>query len=203
MLGEAIGVFGGTFNPIHNGHIKLACSIMERLQLSCVILVPSRIPPHKSLSSNVLPMHRMEMCRLACEQYDKLYVSDIEIGQNSVSYTYLTLERLCDQFPSTPIYFIVGADMFLSLRTWKNYKRIFELASICTVPREKHGIVELKNFAKFLNSEGAVTFVEDVVCPNISSTVIRKMIVNGEDISKYVPRSVNEYILKKHLYMEG
>lgn len=202
MIGKSIGILGGTFNPIHNGHIKLAVEIMNRMRLSNVILVPSWISPHKISNENILPEHRMKMCELACRQHEGLFACDIEIKKKGVSYTYLTLELLHEQFPHALLYFIVGADMFLSMKTWKNYKRIFKLASICTVPRSIHDMAQLQNFAKILQCDGAKTFIENVYCSDISSTFIRQKLANKQDISGYVPKCVNEYILKKRLYME-
>ena len=109
------GIIGGTFNPIHNGHILLAVYCKEKLNLDRVIFIPTYTPPHKSDKDLVSEVHRLNMCKIAVQNYVDFSVSDIEIKRKGKSYTFETLTSLKEIYPRDTLYFITGADMFLSL----------------------------------------------------------------------------------------
>lgn len=196
-----IGMFGGSFNPIHTGHIKLIKGIISELSLDRLLIIPSYLPPHKSVISPVSPEHRLNMCRLALGNIPKTEVSDIEIRRGGKSYTYETLLELHALYPRDELFLIMGADMFLSIESWKKPETIFALAAVCGVPRKgAGGGQELLNREPFLRLLGAKTRVLSLELPEISSTEIRRRIRNGESVRGLVPESVEEYIREQNLY---
>lgn len=198
-----IGMFGGSFNPIHNGHIQLIKGIISELALDKLLVVPSFLPPHKSVKSPVSPEDRIAMCRLCISDIIGAEVCDIEIKRGGKSYTYETLQELKSSYPTDDLFLIMGADMFLSIETWKNPEIIFKLAVICGVPRKgAGGRQELLNREPFLKSFGADTRVLNLSLPEISSTEIREAVKKGQPIDKYVPKCVEGYISEKGLYSQ-
>lgn len=196
-------MFGGSFNPIHNGHIQLIRGIVDEMSLDKLLVVPSFLPPHKSVKSPVSPEDRIRMCRLSVSDILGTEVSDIEIKRGGKSYTYETLQELHEIYPNDTLFLIMGADMFLSIETWKNPEIIFNLATICGVPRRGiGGRQELLDREPFLKSIGANTRVLNLTLPEISSTEIRQAVKNGKPIDTLVPKCVEEYILEKGLYFQ-
>ncbi len=195
-----IAMFGGSFNPVHNGHIQLAETFAEKLGLDRVIIVPAYVSPFKQSDISVAPLQRLEMCRMAFANMDIARVSDIEIKREGPSYTYITLEMLADIYANDKIYLITGADMFMTVHTWEKSNVIFKLAEICGIPRNDSDVTALKNQAEFLESLGAKTKILDSYIMPVSSTLIRELIKNGKDISGLVPHSVENYIIKNGLY---
>lgn len=134
-----IGVFGGTFNPPHKGHRFLLDRVVEQIRLDRVIVIPSYLPPHKTVADND-PAHRFEMARLAFPDHE---VSSIELERKGKSYTVDTLRQLTQQYPNNQLYLICGSDMFLSLGTWREPASIFSMATVVTAAREKHVFMKL------------------------------------------------------------
>lgn len=195
-----IAMFGGSFNPIHIGHIQLAQAFVKRLKLDKVLVIPAFIPPHKQYDDSVSPQDRLEMCRLAVKNLPFAEVSDIEIKRGGSSYTYLTLEELSEKYKNDELFLITGADMFMSIHTWKYPEIIFSLATICGVPRNSDDIKNLEKQAEYLKSLGAKTEILDVSLMTVSSTEIRNKVKNGEKFSTLVMPEIENYILKNKLY---
>ena len=193
-------IFGGSFNPIHNGHIQLARAFIDRLSLDRVLIVPTFVPPHKSGAKMADSGSRLEMCRIALENVPKIEVSDIEIRRGGASFTYLTLEELHALYPEDELFLITGADMFLSIEGWRNPETIFSLATICGVPRNDSDIGELMRHSERLRALGAKTEVFDAGIMTVSSTEVRRRVRSGGDISELVPPGVRDYIYKNGLY---
>ena len=128
---KRVAVFGGTFDPIHEGHVQLALQFARRLKLDEVLLVPTFVPPHKLKADMAAAEDRLAMCRLVAAAHPKLKVSDMEITRGGASFTVDTLETLEGQYPGTEWYLITGADMFLTLGTWWRFEDIAELAVLC------------------------------------------------------------------------
>lgn len=195
-----IAMFGGSFNPVHNGHVALAKTFSEALHIDRLLVIPTFIPPHKQHDTSVTPKNRMEMCRLAFAALPYAEVSGIEIERGGASYTYLTLQSLHERYPHDELFLIMGADMFLSIQDWKNPEIIFALATICGVPRNQSDIEELAAHAEILQSMGAKTEILDAHVMTVSSTELRRKIKNGEDFSDLVDSSVADYIRQNQLY---
>lgn len=200
MKKQRIGILGGTFDPIHNGHVILAREFAARLQLDAVLMMPTFVPPHKVKSDLAPAVDRLEMCRLACKPYPELIVSDMEINRRGASFTVTTLEQLKALNPNTDLFLLVGADMFLTLATWYRFADIAKLATLCVAPRDGSATEELLKYAEELEKQGAVCRVEPIDVPYLSSTAIRKRAAAGESIDDMVPQAVAAYIRDQRLY---
>jgi nicotinate-nucleotide adenylyltransferase len=198
---ERIGILGGTFNPVHNGHINMASCFLERLNLDRVLFIPVWSPPHKSAMTLLPAPERLEMCRLACAFDKRLQTSTIEIERGGKSYTVDTLRELSRLMPQTRFYLITGADMFLTLEQWKGFTEISKLAALCACSRKIGELAALREKAKRLESlYGAECHVEDNPVTDVSSTQVRAVLSAGGDTSELLPPSVWDYIRKKGLY---
>lgn len=197
---KKMALFGGTFDPIHEGHVQLALEFARRLQLDRVLLVPTFVPPHKLKADMATAEDRLEMCRLVARAYPVLEVSDVEIGRGGASFTVDTLETLQGQYPDTDWYLITGADMFLTLGTWWRFEDIAELATLCAAPRGAVTMEQLREYAAALERKGARCVVEDIPVLDISSTEIRRSVAEGRSLKGRVPPQVETYIRRKNLY---
>lgn len=195
------GIFGGTFNPVHKGHIMLAEYCMESVGLNRIIMIPTAVPPHKISNDLASEDDRLNMCKLACKGKENFSVSDIEIKRQGKSYTYETLTQLKEIYPNDHLYTIMGADMFLTLDRWKNPEIIFEKSSIITIPRDDENKFELENFYNnVLKSMGANAVILPNPVMSVSSTFIRKNLDKFDMISDMLDKSVYDYIIKNNLY---
>lgn len=198
---ERLGILGGTFNPIHNGHINMARCFLERLGLDRVLLIPVWSPPHKSARAVLPAADRIEMCRLASSIDERISVSDIEIRRGGISYTVDTLRELKNIYPKTRFYLITGADMFLTLDKWRNFSEIARMADLCACSRHEGELAKLREYAKKLESVyGTKCHVEDFPAVDVSSTKVRQLLQYGGDASTLLATSVYDYIKKHNLY---
>lgn len=198
-----LALFGGTFDPIHNGHVHLALEFARRLRLDRVLLMPTYVPPHK-LKENMAPAaDRLEMCRLAAAADPVLTVSDLEISRGGASFTVDTLEALQGQYPDAQLYLITGADMFLTLGTWWRFDDIASMAVLCAAPRDEATLEELKAYAAELERGGASCVIEDIPLMPLSSTDIRRQLASGQSAGGLLPDTVAAYIARKGLYRAG
>lgn len=191
-----IGVFGGTFNPPHYGHIRLAERAAEELCLDKVIIIPSCIPPHKAAGSPTGGEERLEMCRLAFE--GPLYeISDMEIRRGDRSYTVDTLRELKAVYPGDEIWFIMGSDMLETFTQWYKWEEILELACVCAASRESGYKPDLSAFS--FSQRSRVHFI-DAPPFEVSSTEIRRLVKSNSDTDALLPPVVREYIQSNNLY---
>lgn len=196
-----IGVFGGTFNPVHNGHILLAQYCKCELGLDKVILIPTYSPPHKASVDLANETDRINMCRIACENFEGFEVSDIEIMRKGKSYSYQTLTSLKEIYFNDELFFIMGADMFLSLDKWKNPEIIFQKASIIAVPRDASDNYELEDYYKnVIAPMGAKAYILPNSVMQVSSSYIRKNIENYNTVKDLIDSKVYDYIASNKLY---
>ena len=193
-----IGIFGGTFNPPHLGHIEAAKSFQDSVNLDTLIIMPTYIPPHKGYNSSVTCDQRLEMCRLAFKDLNQTLISDHEIKRGGTSYTYLTLQEFSND--DVELFFLCGTDMILTMDLWKNPEIIFRLSTICYVRRENDeattALIDQK-CNEYLRKYGAriIPIKDDVI--EISSSAIRE---NSELSAQYLKKDVEEYIRKERLY---
>lgn len=186
-----IGILGGTFNPIHNAHIRLAEEAKEILKLDKVIFIPAYIPPHKKDPDIADSRIRYEMIGLAIKNRKGLEVSDIEIKRKGASYSVDTLKLLKKKFgPESELFFITGSDYANELSAWKDIGEIFKLVNFVMANRPGFPIKNTPDKVQVLK-------INDMP---VSSTDIRRKIKNKESISDSVPEKVAEYISKKGLY---
>lgn len=195
-----IAIFGGSFNPVHKGHIHLCTSFIDALNLDKVLLIPANIPPHKSNNTLASAQHRYHMCKLATQSMDKIEVSNIELIYDEISYTYKTINRIKNLYGASKIYLIIGSDMFLSIDTWKNTSSIFENTILCTCARKENEYQKLLNYQKQIGAIGIQSIVKnfDVIC--VSSTQIRNLIASNVEVFNFLQPSVIDYIKTNQLY---
>ena len=196
-------IFGGSFNPVHNGHINLVKEIYRKVSLDRVIVMPTYISPFKKDDSGFVAdgKDRLEMCRLAFEDCGFAEVSDYELSRAQVSYSADTVAHLRDIYPDDELFFIMGSDMLLSLTKWYCFEEIMRLCTIIAASREENenDIEGLRNKADDLAKYGKVIVI-NISAFEVSSTEIREKIIKNRDISCYVPQNVVKYILDKNLY---
>ena len=197
-----VGIFGGTFAPVHNGHVIAAKALMEQMKLDYLYIIPACLPPHKRISPSDDPKHRLRMCELAFADVDGVVVSDLEIVRGGKSYTYDTLKELSR--PDTRLFFMCGTDMVLSFDTWYRFEDIFKLCYPVYVRRENDPIITNRIVAKITEyyQKYGVMFRKILTEPiEISSTAVRKAVFEGRDISSFVPPLVESYIKTHGLYI--
>jgi nicotinate-nucleotide adenylyltransferase len=213
-----LGILGGTFNPIHLGHLRAAEEIGEDLVLDKVYLIPSGMPPHKPQAPIADFSHRLEMVRLACEISPLLEARDIEGKRHGFSYSIETLRSFHSSFgPDLDLFFIIGRDAFLEIRAWKEYKDLFGYASFVVINRPGFSTERLTAFLKSLNAgfrrssegeyfrhpSGTVLLRRSITLMDISASKIRKKVRRGESIRFLVPEAVREYIERVGLYQSN
>lgn len=200
---KRMALFGGTFDPIHNGHLQLARGFASQLSLDRVLLMPTFIPPHKVKSDMASAFDRLAMCRLACAPYAELAVSDLEINRRGASFTVLTLEALHAQYPDTEWFLLMGADMFLTLTTWHRFQDIARLATLCAAPRDDADAQDLKRYAQTLETQGAKCVIADFTVEPWSSTMVRDRLRRSEAVEELVPKAVADYAAVHQVYTEN
>ena len=195
------GIYGGTFNPIHKGHLHIVEAFRKGLGLDRVLLIPTRVPPHKAAPDLASPQDRFAMCQLAIQGQPWLELSDMEMRREGKSYTAETLEELSALYPQDQFYLLMGEDMFLTLGRWYRPETIFSLASVCTTPRSPDGLDALRQKAlEYTGQFQARCFLEHIPYLPISSTQVRQAVARGEDISGLVPQAVATYMKERGLY---
>ena len=192
-----IGVFGGTFNPPHNGHIRLAKAAADELKLDKLLVIPSCIPPHKIASKLADGQERLEMCRLAFGCDPRFEVSPMELERGSRSYTVETLRELKALYPDSELYFIVGSDMLESFDKWYLWQEILSLSVLCAASREEGYNPDLSRFGKLAERIKIITL--DPL--EVSSTQIRNSA--GEVSPELLDPKVAAYIREHGLYDDG
>ena len=199
---KQLGLFGGSFNPVHNGHLHLVRAVKRAMQLDGVLLMPTGEAPHKSSAEYAPASDRLEMCRLAAEKYRWLQISDYEIRKSGKSYTVETLRALKEMQPDAAWTLMIGSDMLLTFTQWREWQEILRMARLCAVSREKGDLPELNAAAEAMRKEApfADITVLSVRALPVSSTQIRKNLQIGADCSCLLPENVVKYIQDHRLY---
>ena len=208
-----LGIFGGTFNPIHIGHLRVAEEVREALELERIIFVPSYLPPHKELSYNVTGARRLEIVKMALKSNAFFEVSSFEVDSGGSSYSIKTIEHIRELYGCTP-YFILGRDAFNEISSWYQVQRLFDLCHFAVMSRP--GATECplgdvlgeeaprfqatpRGFINELGNE--IVFVE-VTAYAVSSSRIRELCKKGRSIRYLIPEEVHDYIRKERIYSE-
>jgi len=196
-----IGIMGGTFNPIHNGHLLLAMNTCVKFNLDQILVMPSGCPPHKQGQDILDVHHRCQMVKLAIENEPKLIFSDIEIKRDGYSYTADTLTDIKDLY--NKIYFIIGEDSLFNIQTWYHPEITMKLSTLVVAKRDDHLDGKFNDQIKYLE-DTYHTSIE--VLPNfdypISSSQIRSNVFSGNSIKDMVPEAVENYIIENRLYLD-
>lgn len=214
---RSIALFGGTFDPIHAGHLAVASAAQRRFHLDAIYFIPSARPPHKSQSELALFVHRYTMVALACAEHRGFFPSLAEAPVDGtgahVFYTVDTVRRFRREHPDDHIYFIVGADQFLELPTWKSYETLLDLSDFIiasrpgfrldalrlVIPPEKLARRAVGDGNKIVLRKSAVHLLT-TVNSHVSSTEVRERLQENKNIHGLVPARVEEYILGQALY---
>ena len=195
-----LGVLGGTFDPIHNGHVAAAAAAQGALGLDAITLIPSRIPPHRHDPVGATAEQRYEMTRLVAAEHPGWTASRIELDREGPSYTYDTLVALREW----QIFFITGADAFAEIATWSRYPAVLDLANFVVVSRPGITLdsIRARVPSAFCDRPSASTRVilVEAHTPDISSTDIRRRVRAGQSLSGFVPDSVARFIAEHRLY---
>ena len=215
---KRIGLFGGTFNPIHWGHLRSAEEIREKFDLSQVIFIPVHIPPHKK--ADVLSSHyRYAMVNLAIKGNSFFDVSDIELKRSGKSYSFETISQFHRLFDNNlEIFFIMGVDAFQDIHTWYDYPHFFSACNFIIMNRPGHDNLDIEHLLphditsdfecqtqnnRFVHKSGHMVYFCTITLLEISSTTIRSYIREGKSIKYLVPAAVEHYMREHHLYSKG
>ena len=199
-----IGIYGGTFNPPHLGHIGAALGAVEALGLDKLLVIPDRIAPHKQLpQGSASPQQRLEMVRLALEDQPKVEVSDMELLREGVSYTWQTVEQLHEQYPNDQLILLMGTDMLLSFHQWRNPERILEYAHLGVFYRGTPGEKQNTETCKAnMEAQGHTVYLLNNEVVDISSTQLRRMLV-FDCAAPFLHPTTLDYIRQNRLYGVG
>ena len=214
-LGARVGILGGTLDPVHVGHVETALAARDALALDRVLLLPSRIPPHRPLQPSASPFHRFAMAALAVNGIEGVEACDIELVAPGTSYTASTLERFHESGTQpSQIFFILGADAFAEIETWNRYPRVLDMANFVVVSRpgyDSHRIVEslpalASRFSTTASARASVAsdtriLILQAGTPDVSSTEIRRRLRAGEPVAGLVTEAVERHIRQHRLYI--
>lgn len=215
-----IGLFGGTFDPIHHGHIKAAKGIRNRLKLDKIYFIPAHVSPFKNRPEVSEGHHRLEMVKRAIKDIPDFYVSEFELSKKEISYTVDTIRHYNALYPeNTEFFFILGTDAFLGLSQWKSKEVLFEscnfvvvsrpgyhlrpLAEILQNPKLVKKFVEIKKDEQYKHFTGHSILLFQIPTADISSTTVRQKIANRTPYSLFVSEPVADYIRAHDLYKRG
>jgi nicotinate-nucleotide adenylyltransferase len=190
-----IGIFGGTFDPPHTGHIAIAKEAMKQLSLNTIYFVPAYLPPHKLQHYSMTAKHRLTMVKLAIDGHKDFKVSTIELQRRGISYTVDTLKAFRSRFPNAALILIIGADNLGQFQSWKSPKAILQLASLAVYKR--------RGFNQSLKNQNIAFQPIKGQLLQVSSTEIRKRLMKGLTVSKLISRSIERYIKRHSLYLHS
>ncbi len=194
-----LGILGGTFNPPHLGHLICAQEAYLQLELDRVLLIPTRIPPHKPVDDDPGVEHRLQLCRMAIADDERFMVSDLEVERAGPSYTVDTLERLHLQAPDNDLFFILGGDAAAALPTWQDPERVLSLATLAVARRRGTPMDRVQQALGQLRGGEQSRFFK-MPRIGISSTLVRTRVRSGRPIRYMVPEEVATYINQHELY---
>ena len=212
---KRIGLFGGTFNPIHSGHLRGAEEIREAFRLQEVIFIPAAIPPHKGTKEVIEAKHRFEMVRLATATNPYFSTTDIELLRPEKSYSIDTIRYFSERHLEA-FFFILGRDAFVEIETWKEFQHLFSLCNFIVMTRPgsqkealsssllPEALAPLFRYDQevkgWIHTSGHIVYFKEITVLDISSTKIRELIEKGESVRYLTPSEVEAYIRKNRLY---
>ncbi len=201
-MDKRLALMGGTFDPIHMGHLAVAQSVCEELRFEKIIFIPDFIPPHKQKQEFSPAQDRLAMLQLALKGYHRFFLDEMEIKKGGLSYTFQTIEAIRHKHPEYKLYFLIGADSLGQLSTWYRIKDLLEEVRFVVARRPGYQM-KMEEFQYHFGPAAMdkIIFVEAAGL-NISSTDIRRRVRAGVSITGLVPKAVEGYILSHHLYLK-
>ena len=200
---ERIGVFGGSFDPVHLGHLTIAQDAVEQLELNRLIFVPAAVPPHKQGHTLADGHHRFEMLQLATEGNLSFEISDMELQRGGVSYTFDTIMNIQAEHPGTELFFIVGLDSLVELHLWRNVEQLLEMCTVVPFARGGEDPARVAEQIR-LSEPWKTNLLERLIRIHeieISASEIRMRLAEGLSIRYLVPPEVEMYIAEHGLYV--
>lgn len=194
------GIYGGTFDPVHLGHITMLEKAMAAAKLDRAIVMPDRIPPHKASDRLVRGEHRLKMCELAFGEMENVKVSDWELSQQGKSYSVLTMRHLKEELSGDKLFFIMGSDMLMSFHKWYCFEELLGLCTLVCVSRQQGDLAQLEDKAAALEKAGGEVIIARAKAFEVSSSQLREMLMKGEDCSQLISERVLKYIRTNGLY---
>ena len=216
---ETLGLFGGTFDPIHLGHLKAAAEVRRRARLDRVLFIPSYLPPHKAGGASAPPADRLRMVELACRRRTGFEVSPIEVEAREKSYSILTLRKVRVLYPGARLFFILGVDAFLDIGTWHQYEKVLGECRFIVTGRPGFDLERARDVlgGRLRRKIGTLAEAGDLKGPaaprfrivltpiralDMSSTAVRALARRGRSLEGLVPRAVAAYIREHELYRD-
>lgn len=199
-----IGIMGGTFDPVHNGHLMLAQYAYRQFGLDQVWFLPNGCPPHKSQDTiESETYHRAQMVRLAIKDVPYFQMSSYELEQDRTSYSYETMEYFHQRYPEDSFAFIIGADSLFAIESWKCPEKLLAVCDILAAYRDDKGTPEMMSQIEYLENKyhAKIQLLETPVM-DVSSHEIRKKIKDGENVTGLIPGAVEEYIARHNLFKD-
>lgn len=202
MSRENLGILGGTFNPIHNGHLMLAQCAYEQFHLDRILVIPNRMPVYKNRSDLLSADSRCHMIQLAISDYPYMVFSDIELKRDGPTYSLDTIRTLHRMYPDAELFFIMGADSLIHFQEWHEYQTLLRECNFICAPRNTDTDTTLETARATLCNQVPEAHIHFLKFPlmDISSTEIRIAIQNQESTAKWLPPAVRNYIDRHHLY---
>jgi len=219
---KKIGLFGGSFNPIHLGHLRAALEVQTAFGMETIMMIPSARPPHKFAKNMAPAADRLEMVRLATAEIPELTASDAELRRPGLSYTVETIERFQAEKADADLFLLIGLDAFLEYDTWHRYPDLFQLVPIIVMPRPDHAMTDLTRARHLMEKQLTASistryrydaspprFMHPVLKPvyifevtrlDISASRIRQLVKTDRSIRFLVPDTVRQFIIRKGLY---
>lgn len=194
---KKIAIFGGTFNPFHNAHFEVLEAVSKSKLADEILLMPTKLPPHKQCDFLADETHRLKMCALAAQHFDNVTACDMELKMQGKSYTFNTvseLKRSC----GSEILFVCGGDMITTFNKWYRYEELLQMMSIIAVRRKGTDNVEFDKAVEFLKAKGGKIFVLEITPEEISSSEIRQM--KFSEMKRHIPAFIAKYISENGLY---
>lgn len=213
-----VGLLGGTFNPVHWGHLRAAEEIREMFELKQVIFIPTNISPHKESKEIVAAEHRLKMLGLAVNDNPYFFTSDVELKRPGKSYSIETIGHFKQTFgKELTLFFILGIDAFLEINSWKDYQELFSLCNFIVMSRPQYEVKELDQVIpaqvktdflyrpdekRFINSSQFSIYFTEITPIDIASRSIRNLIKDGHSIKYLLPEEVEKYVKENKLYRD-
>lgn len=200
-MGRRIGIMGGTFNPIHMGHVILAETAYKEYQLDEVMFLPAKKPPHKCEKDLVSQEDRLNMIMATVREKSQFSVSPLEFNREGITYTIDTMEYLQSKHPDTCYYYIIGADSLYNLEKWHRAPELLGRTNFLVAARDGHNYEKMQKFAAYLRKKyhASIQFLNTPMI-EISSSMIRERIRHGKSVFSLLPDEVVSYVQQKKLY---